>query len=158
MYHHFPVLEHLPAAFDVLTAEESFFALTEDEVNGVPMRRFAKAPDSMRVIWELAGFHADREYIVYEDERYTYAEIDARVRTLAHRLRDVYGVGSGDRVAVAMRNYPEWVVSYWATVSLGAALVGMNAWWTGPEMVFGINDATPKVIIVDDEQIGRAHV
>jgi long-chain acyl-CoA synthetase len=67
----------------------------------------------------------------------------------------VHGVGSGDRVALAMRNYPEWVVGYWATVSVGAAVVGMNAWWTGPEMEYGLTDSRPKVLIADDERIER---
>ena len=54
-----------------------------------------------------------------------------------------------------MRNYPEWVVGYWATVSLGAAVVGMNAWWTTPEMEYGLSDSRPKVLIADDERVER---
>jgi long-chain acyl-CoA synthetase len=78
------------------------------------------------------------------------------VRALAHLLRETHGVREGDRVAIAMRNYPEWVISYWATVSLGAAAVGMNAWWTGPEMEYGLTDSRPKVLIADGERIDRA--
>ncbi len=63
--------------------------------------------------------------------------------------------GPGDRVALAMRNYPEWVIGYWATVSIGAAVVGMNAWWTTPEMEFGLADSRPKVLIADDERVER---
>ncbi len=150
-----PVIEHLNAARDALQAEGSLFATTEAEVRGIPMRVFSQAPATMRNLWELAAFHGDKTYIVYEDERYTYAEIDASVRALAHTLRNDFGVGSGDRVAVSMRNYPEWVISYWATVSIGAAVVGMNAWWTGPEMEFGLTDSTPKVLIVDGERLER---
>ncbi len=65
------------------------------------------------------------------------------------------GVQPGDRVAIAMRNYPEWMLSYWATVSIGAAVVGMNAWWVTDEMLYGIEDATPKVIIGDQERLAR---
>ena len=117
-------ITHLKDAWDELTAPGAQFAMTETEVRGVPMRVFATALPSMRTIWELARGYGDRDYVVYEDERYTYAEIDAQVRALAHHLRDVHGVGSGDRVAIAMRNYPEWVVGYWATISIGAAVVG----------------------------------
>ena len=131
------------------------FATTETEVRGIPMRVFSQAPATMRVLWELAALHGDKDYIVFEDERYTYAEIDAQVKALAHVLRNDYGVGSGDRVAVSMRNYPEWVITYWATVSIGAALVGLNAWWTGPEMEFGLTDSAPKVLIVDRERLER---
>ena len=109
----------------------------------------------MRVLWELTAAHADKVYVVYEDERYTYAEIGARVRALAHHLRDVHGVGAGDRVGLAMRNYPEWVIGYWAITAIGAAVVGLNAWWTTPEMEYGLADSRPKVLIVDDERLER---
>ena len=129
--------------------------MTEIEVRGAPMRVFNSAPPTMRAIWELTQFHAAKPYVVFEDESYTYAEIGAQVRALAHHLRDGHGVGSGDRVAIAMRNYPEWVVSYWATLCVGAAVVGVNAWWTTPELVYGLGDSRPKVLIADDERVER---
>lgn len=150
-----PVIEHYDAAWQELTADGAMFAMTEIEVRGTPMRVFTGAPPTMRSIWEIAGLYADRTYIVYEDERYTYGEVGAQVRALAHHLRDVHGVGAGDRVAVAMRNYPEWVVSYWAVASIGAAVVGMNAWWTSQEMAYGLSDSRPKVLIADDERVER---
>jgi long-chain acyl-CoA synthetase len=70
-------------------------------------------------------------------------------------LHDTYGVRRGDRVAVAMRNYPEWVISYWAIISLGAACVGLNAWWTAAEMEYGLSDSRPRVVIVDGERLAR---
>ena len=149
------MFEHYDAAWNELTAEGSPFAVTEIEVRGNPCRVFASAPPTMRTVWELAQFHGDKTYVIYEDERYTYAEIGAQVRALAHYLRDVHGVGSGDRVAIAMRNFPEWVVSYWAIASIGAAGVGMNAWWTSQEMEYGLSDSKPKVMIADDERIER---
>ncbi|HEY0517948.1 MAG TPA: class I adenylate-forming enzyme family protein [Ilumatobacteraceae bacterium] len=131
------------------------FATTEITVRGAPMRVFAAAPPTLRMLWELSAVHADKTYIVYEDECLTYAEVHAQVRALAHYLRRSCGVGSGDRVAIAMRNYPEWIVAYWATVSIGAAVVGMNAWWTSTEMEFGLSDSRPKVLIADDERLER---
>ncbi len=149
------VIEHFDEAWNELTAAGGPFAMTEIEVRGHPMRVFDSAPPTMRSLWELAALHGDKTYVVYEDERYTYAEIDAQVRALAALLRNEHGVGSGDRVAIAMRNYPEWVVGYWATVSIGAAVVGMNAWWTTQEMEFGLGDSRPKVLIADDERLER---
>jgi long-chain acyl-CoA synthetase len=70
-------------------------------------------------------------------------------------LREVHGVAEGDRVAVAMRNYPEWVVSFWATVSVGAAVVGITAWWTSAELEYALDDSRPKVLIADDERLER---
>lgn len=149
------MIEHLRAAWAELTAPGGGFSMTETEVRGIPMRVFETAPPSMRSVWELATFHGDKPYLVYEDEHYSYNDIAGQVRALAHLLRDQHGVGSGDRVALAMRNYPEWVVGYWAIASLGAAVVGLNAWWTTPEMEFGLADSRPKVLIADDERLER---
>jgi long-chain acyl-CoA synthetase len=138
-----------------LTAAGGPFETTTIEVRGVPTKVFKTAPPDMRTIWQLAAGHGDATYLVYEDERLSYADVDAGVRSLAARLRDLHGVNPGDRVAIAMRNYPEWVISYWATVSIGAAVVGMNAWWTGPEMEYGLRDSRPKVLVADDERLER---
>ena len=148
------VTDHYLLAREELLA--GAFATTEVDVRGVKLRVLNAAPPTMRAVWEATAPFADREYLVYEDERYTYAEIAAQVRSLASVLRNTHGVGSGDRVALAMRNYPEWVVGYWATICIGAAVVGMNAWWTSSEMEFGLSDSRPKVLIADDERLVRA--
>jgi long-chain acyl-CoA synthetase len=149
------MFSHYHAARRELTAPGSRFAVTEIELRGIPTKVFTNAPLSMRDVWESTAVHADKPYLVYEDERYTYGEVAAHVRSLAHVLSTVHRVGSGDRVAIAMRNYPEWVVAYWATVCVGAAVVGMNAWWTPSEMEYGLLDSAPKVLIADDERLGR---
>jgi len=149
------MIDEFQQAWDELTAPGAQFATTTVEVRGVPIKVFESALPSMRTVWELARGYGDKDYIVYEDERYTYAETDALIRALAARLRDVHGVGPGDRVAIAMRNYPEWVIGYWAIVSIGAACVGMNAWWTTEEMQYGLSDSTPKVLLADGERVER---
>jgi acyl-CoA synthetase (AMP-forming)/AMP-acid ligase II len=149
------MIEEYQQAWDELTAPGAQFAVTEITVRDVPIRVFESALPSMRFVWEMTAGYGDRDYVVYEDERYTYAESDAIIRALAHHLRDVHGVGAGDRVAIAMRNYPEWVFSYWAIVSLGAACVGMNAWWTTDEMKYGLADSKPVVVIADSERVER---
>ena len=148
------VIQHYLQARSELDAPGSPFATSVLDIHGVPTKVFTAAPPHMRSIWELSAVHADKDYLVYEDERYTYGEIHRQVRVLAHYLAS-HGVGRHDRVAVSMRNYPEWVVSYWATVSLGAALVGMNAWWTPSEMEYALKDSEPKVLIVDGERLER---
>ena len=148
------VIDHYKAARAELEAPGSPFAMNTIEVRGVPIRVFASAPPTMRLLWEAAAGHGDKGYIVYEDEHYNYAEIQSQVRRLAHHLA-AQGVQRGDRVALAMRNYPEWVVGYWATVCLGAACVGMNAWWTPSEMEYALDDSHPRVLIVDDERLER---
>jgi len=148
------VINHYLAARAELEGPGSPFHVTTEEVRGVTLKSFAAAPPNMRSLWELAALHGDKEYLIYEDERYTYAEVHAQARKLAQHLV-AHGVTRHSRVAIAMRNYPEWVVGYWATVSLGAAVVGMNAWWTPPEMEYALNDSEPRVILVDDERLER---
>ena len=149
------MIEQYTEAWDELTAPGAQFATTQIEVRGMPIKVFESALPSMRTVWEMARGYGDRDYIVYEDERYTFAQSDAIIRALAARLVDVHGVQSGDRVALAMRNYPEWVFGYWAVISIGAAAVGMNAWWTTEEMRYGLSDSRPKVLIADGERVER---
>ena len=148
------VIHHYLAARAELDAPGSPFATHMTTIRGVPAKSYVAAPPTMRAIWETTVAHADKDYLVYEDERYTYAEIHAQVRKLAAYLV-ASGVTPGSRVAIAMRNYPEWVVGYWAGVSVGAAVVGMNAWWTPPEMEYALNDSEPRVLIADDERLER---
>ena len=149
------MLDVYNATYQQMTGEGGPFETVVEEVRGIPVKVYKAAPPNMRVLWELSALHGDKEYLVYDDERYTYTEAHAIVRSLAHQLVDTYGVQPGDRVAVSMRNYPEWIFSYWAITSVGAAVVGMNAWWTGEEMRFGIEDSTPKVMILDQERLDR---
>jgi long-chain acyl-CoA synthetase len=148
-----PVIDHYRAARAELDAGP--FATTDVVVRDVTMRVFTAAPPNLRFLWQLTAAHADKTYLVYEDERLTYAEVDTQVRALANQLSRIHGVGRGDRVAIAMRNYPEWVIAYWATVSIGAAVVGINAWWTSTEMEYGLSDSRPQVLIADDERLER---
>lgn len=149
------MIDELKQAWTELTADGAPFSWSVQEVRGVPTRVFDHAPATMRQLWEASAVHGDAECLVYEDERYTYADVHVQVRALANALRSEYGVGEGDRVAVAMRNYPEWIICDWAITSIGAAIVGMNAWWTGPEMELGLVDSRPTVLIADEERLDR---
>jgi long-chain acyl-CoA synthetase len=150
-----PVIDVLKATWEELTAPGAQFAISEQKVRGMTMRVFDAAPPNMRFLWEMSAGFGDKPYIVYEDEVITYAEAHAAVRSLAHVLVNDHGVGKGDRVAIAMRNYAEWAIAYWATISIGAAAVGVNAWWTSAELEYGLSDSRPKVVIVDDERLER---
>jgi acyl-CoA synthetase (AMP-forming)/AMP-acid ligase II len=77
------------------------------------------------------------------------------VAALAHSLTGRYGVVPGDRVAIAMRNLPEWVIAFWAAVAVGAVVVPLNAWWTGPELTYGLLDSSTTLVVVDEEREER---
>jgi long-chain acyl-CoA synthetase len=89
---------------------------------------------------------------VYEDERWSFAETMRHVDALGALLVERYGIRPGDRVAIAMRNYPEWIVSFAAITSIGAISVSMNAWWTEEEMRYGLEDCGARVVIADPER------
>lgn len=146
--------EELKDAWSELTAAGQIFQVETIEVRGVPVRSYALAPDSLRDIWLGTAAYADREYLIYENERYTYTEAHQQVAAIANWLSK-QGVQPGDRVAIAMRNYPEWMLGYWAVVSMGAVVVGMNAWWVPEEMRFALKDSAPKVMICDQERLAR---
>ena len=149
------LIDDFNAACASLTALGAPFAWTVKDVGGVAVRVYDKAIADMRAVWAMSAQHGDKDYLVYGDERYSYAEAHARVRALAHHLRTEHGAGPGTRVAVAMRNYPEWVLSHWAAISVGAAVVGMNSWWTRPEMEFALKDSEPVALITDGERLEK---
>ena len=144
----------LDQAWAELTGPGGPFEITTVDVGGVPIRTFAAAPPSVRELWLSTLAFSDRDYLVYGDERITYGEAHGQVAAIANWMMD-QGVRPGDRVAVAMRNYPEWMLIYWAGVSIGVAVVGMNAWWTAVEMAYGLKDSAPKVVFADGERIDR---
>lgn len=146
--------EELRTTWNDLTAPGQMFEVKTVEVRGAPMRSYAMAPPSLREVWLGTAAFADREYLVYGDERCTYAQAHEKVASIANWLSQ-QGVGPGDRVAIAMRNYPEWMLAYWAVTSMGAVVVGMNAWWVPAEMKYALDDSSPKVMICDKERLAQ---
>jgi long-chain acyl-CoA synthetase len=144
----------LAQARDELTGRGGAFEIVTIEVGGVPVRAYAHALPDVRALWQSTRQFAERAYLVYDDERLTYAEAHTQVDAIAVWLA-AQGVQPGDRVAIAMRNYPEWLLIYWACVSTGIAVVGMNAWWTPEEMAYGLADAAPKALFLDAERLAR---
>lgn len=146
--------KELKAAQETLTGPGGAFEIIETEIFGNKIRDFKNRPNSVRDIWLSTAQFADRPYLIYEQERISYGEAHQQVNSVAGWLFE-QGLRPGDRVAIAMRNYPEWMLIYWACTSIGVAVVGMNAWWTEPEMAFGINDAQPKMIFADADRLAR---
>ena len=143
-------------AMAVLTAPDAPFEIVETEVLGAPTKVFKATPPSLRALFDgLRAKPADDVFLVYEDERWTFAEVLRSIDGIASVLHEEFGVRKGDRVAIDMRNYPEWVTSYAAIQSLGAIAVLVNAWWTGPEIEFGLVDTDSRVIITDRERYDR---
>ena len=146
--------KELKQAWSELTAPGAPFEIQEVEVRGVGLRAYKNTPPNIRALWLSTATYGDREYLVYQDERITYAQAHAQVSAIAAWLWD-QGVRPGDRVAIAMRNYPEWMLIYWACVCIGVAAVGMNAWWTAEELEYALKDSAPKMVFCDAERLLR---
>ena len=121
---------------------------------GEELRVYTKVQSSLRELWLTASASDDATFLVYQDERFTFGEARAQVRRLAARLAAA-GVGKGDRVAISMRNFPEWVIAFWAVQVLGAVVVSMNAWWTATEAQYGLTDSGATALITDGERYER---
>ena len=138
----------------LLTAPGARFEMEEVEIRGVKLRTWKNAPPNLRAIALLGKSHGDREFVIYEDERMTYDAWFRAVARLAHEFQ-ARGVGKGDRVALAMRNLPEWPVVFFAAVTIGAICVPLNAWWTGQELAYGLADSGTKLLVCDEERWDR---
>jgi long-chain acyl-CoA synthetase len=138
-----------------MTGAGELFEIEEADVGGTTLPVFKNAPATLKTIWDLSAGHGDATYLVYGDQRYSYARTREIVDGLARSLFHTFGVRPGDRVAIAMRNYPEWVVAFWAAASLGAVIVPLNAWWTGPELAYGLTDSGSKVLLADGDRLER---
>ncbi len=126
----------------------------EIEVRGQSLLAFKNAPPTIRDFWLSTVAFADRDYLVYEDERLTYGQSHEKVASIAAWIA-AQGVKRGDRIAIGMRNYPEWMLIYWASLCLGVAVVGLNAWWVADELEFALEDSAPKILFVDSERLAR---
>ena len=131
------------------------FEIIEVEHDGVTNRAFKNAPATLRQLFDLAR-GVEETFLVYEDEEWTFAEVMREVDALSDTLVRHFGIKKGDRVGIAMRNYPEWVISFAAIISVGAISVSLNAWWTEDELDFAINDSGLALFIGDSERILRA--
>jgi long-chain acyl-CoA synthetase len=142
-------------AREILTGPGMPFEMETMIIGGRPTRVYVNCPPTLRAVFDLSKQWGEREFIVYEGERLRYDEHYRAVSALARVFAEKYGVRKGDRVAIAMRNLPEWSIVFWAAVSIGAVAVAINAWGTGGDLEYGLSDSEAKVAVVDAERLSR---
>jgi acyl-CoA synthetase (AMP-forming)/AMP-acid ligase II len=147
----------LPAAVrDGLTGPGAPFELATEDVLGVPMQVFVNRPRDLRaMLLTAAERFGDRPYVVFPERSLTYESVLGPVAAVARTLAEKYGVGKGDRVAIAAANCVEYAITFWATTALGGITVAMNGWWTGSEMAYALDLTTPTVLLGDRRRIER---
>jgi len=138
-----------------LCAPGAPFETREEEVLGERVLVFAKRHASLRELLAASEAFGEAEYIVSEARRIRYAQHLQLVASVARGLQERHGIAAGDRVAILAANCPEWIVAYWATVSLGAIVASLNGWWTRDEILYGLELSDPKLLIADRKRLDR---
>jgi len=120
--------------------------------NGVTFKEYINLPDSLRGYLDFALAHADKECLIYDDERYTYKEVFEKSAQTGNALIEA-GIKKGDRVAICMQNNPEFVYSYFGIVGIGAVCVPLNSWWVPSEVIYGLDHSDAKLLIADSKRL-----
>lgn len=161
--------EEISALIEEVTAPGGLYEVTTETIQGDEYKVFAKGPRSLRDVYAYGLDHdafisraiddwygvQDFDFMVYQDERISFTDSYYQAAYLAQKLKEDYGLKPGDRVAIAMRNYPEFVLSFMAITAMGCVAVPLNAWWTSSELEYGLTFSGPKVIFADQERIDR---
>ena len=150
----FPAVS-IPEAYRILTAPGMAYEMQTLTIRGRPTRAYVNAPAHLRAVFEASRAWGEREFILYQDERLTFDAHYRAVCALARVLVERYGVQKGDRVAVAMRNLPEWSIGFWAGIVIGAVVTPLNGWGTGDDLAYGLSDSGAKIVLVDAERLER---
>jgi acyl-CoA synthetase (AMP-forming)/AMP-acid ligase II len=144
------------AARAALTGPGAPFELAEDRVLGARLPVFARRATNMRQLLASAGDRfGDQPFLIFPERTFTHRSFAAPVAAVAASLSSRFGVGPGDRVAVAAANCEGHALATWAAISLGAVAVELNGWWTGPELVHGIELTRPRVVLGDRKRLER---
>ena len=135
-----------------LTGPGGPFEMVEEDVLGSRLPVFARRRRALHELVAESVEHGERVYIATAERQITFAEHAAQVASLARALRE-RGVGPGDRVAINAANSPEWITTFWATVSIGAIAVAFNAWWSPREVAYGLEHSDPALLVADRRRV-----
>ena len=136
-----------------LTAPDQIFAFQEKKhTTGITYREFVNTPKTLSEFYDFGLLFPEWEFIVFNDERYTYHEIIKKSAQTANALKNA-GVKKGDRVAICMANNPEYIISFMAITSMGAVCVLLNSWWVPDEVTYGLENSGAIVLIGDEKRL-----
>ena len=146
------IIQKLRAARQQLTGPEAPFEIELRQINGVELRTYKTAPATLRDALAQGRDHGDKTFLTFEDERYSFDEFFQAVDRAGHYMASHFGIAKGDRVAIAMRNYPEWMMAFVAVVSIGAVVVPLNSWGQADELEYALQDAGAKLLFCDQQR------
>ena len=127
---------------------------TKEVINesGIAFNEYINFPDSIRGYLDFALLHADKECIVFDDERYTYKQVFEKSAQTANALINE-GISKGDKVAICMQNNPEFIFAYLGIVGIGAVCVPLNSWWVPSEVIYGLEHSDAKLLFADQKRM-----
>lgn len=144
----------LEQARAALTKPGSRFEIAELDIRGVRTLIWKNAPPTLREVFLAGRSYEGRPFLVYQDERASFSAFSRAALAIARDLQQA-GLRKGDRVVIAMRNLPEWPAAFFGSVLIGAIATPLNAWWTGGELQYALQDSGAKAAIVDAERFER---
>ena len=150
----------LDAAMDstmaALTAPGGMLGLGSIERFGVTLPTIAVAPPALNAYFaHYAGEHRDQVFLVAGDERLTFAEVEDAAERVACALVSAHGIQRGDRIGIAMRNSPSWIVLYMGIVMAGGIATLLNGWWQSEELEAAIRDVDCGLVFADPPRVRR---
>ena len=146
---------HTDQEINNLINENDFFKIGNEDVLGESLPVFANRPRNLAAFISQSQHHAESTYLEYQGKKISFAEHYELVGKAIHLLRSKYNVSPGDRVAIYAANSPEWIIFFWATVSIGGIACGLNGWWNGKEAIKALDAASPKLLVGDEKRISR---
>lgn len=147
------IVKNMSNVTDQLLAPGARWELESKVVQGTKCRLYKNAPKTLTDLINTGRSHGTKEFIVFNDERWTFSDFFARVDAISYVLRHQFSIQKGDRVAIAMRNYPEWMAAYSAIAQVGAVVVPLNSWGLADELTYGLKDSGAKVVFCDQRRL-----
>ena len=132
--------------------QDPSFTIKNKYIRDIEYKCFDNDISNLSKLFSLASNYQGKEMLIFEDERYTYEDSYELASAFATALINEFKIKKGDRIAIASRNYPEWINSFIAITSIGAIAVPLNSWWTSEELKYGIENCGAKLIIVDNKR------
>lgn len=146
---------HTDQEINNLINENDFFKIGNEDVLGESLPVFINRPRNLAAFISQSQHNAESTYLEYQGKKISFAEHYELVGKAIHLLRSKYNVSPGDRVAIYAANSPEWIIFFWATVSIGGIACGLNGWWNGKEAIKALDAASPKLLVGDEKRISR---
>ncbi|MEJ6539635.1 MAG: class I adenylate-forming enzyme family protein [Halioglobus sp.] len=135
-----------------LTGAGRDFELTRCSIDNVDYTVYKNAPKTLQEVYFAAAAHGESEFIIYQGERWSFNTFFQQAWSLADALTTKHHIVPGDRVGIAMRNYPEWLSTFVAITSIGALAVPINSWGTGRDLLFAARDSECKTVFCDQQR------